>query len=296
MENKDIFITSEIMNNKKRSRNKIFITSFLSLILITIILKSVDNIMLDLGYKDGQIHLGFWNNPTWVSATDKPTMAMVARHPNFLWPMTQFTWITTAILTLLLIFRFFKYDQETLPRWIKWIMTQRTLSLLTMNDMIVGVVFWASMFNGFQDKFNPDLKSLELTITVLVHAIIPLITLSYSLIYLLRDKKASILKEGFVFKGMMYPFIYVAYYILISVIWIDPYPITNLHENLTGDLWKLPLAILGIYVLLGFMILIHNLLIKYNRNYNYKNDYEINNRRKKRIEKIQRKVIRKHKK
>ena len=293
--NKNIFITSEMLISQRRRRNKLFITFFLTLILITIALKAIDDIMLDLGYKDGQIHLGFWNNPKWVAATDKPTIAMVERHPNFLWPMTQFTWITTAILTLLLIFRFFKYDQETLPRWIKWIMTQRTLSLLTMYDMIVGVVFWASMFNGFQDKFNPDLKSLELTITILVHAFIPLITLCYSLIYLLRDKKASILKEGFVFKGMMYPLIYIAYYILISVIWIDPYPITNLHENIAGDLWKLPVAIIGIYILLGFMILFHNLMIKHNKHYNYKNDYEIKNRRQKKIEKIQRKVIRKYK-
>ncbi|MCK5807000.1 MAG: hypothetical protein KAG91_01225 [Mycoplasmataceae bacterium] len=292
---RDPFVTAEMANINKRRRNKLFITAFLSLILITILLKSVDNIMLDLGYKDGSIHLGFWNDPKWVSATDKPTIAMVERHPNFLWPMTQFTWITTGILTLLLIFRFFKYDQGTLPRWIKWIMTQRTLSLLTMYDMIVGVVFWASMFNGFQDKFNPDLQWLELTITILVHAVIPLITLSYSIIYLLRDKKASILKEGFVFKGMMYPLIYIAYYILISVIWTDPYPITNLHDDITGDLWKLPLAILGIYVLLGFMILFHNLMIKYNRNYDYRNDYEIKNRRQKRIEKIKRKVIRKYK-
>ena len=293
--NSNLFLETEMSNSKKRIRNKVFIAIFLTLILITIFLKAIDNILLDLGYKDGKIHLGFWNDPKWVAAKDKPTIAMVARHPNFLWPMTQFTWITTAILTLLLIFRFFKYDQETLPRWIKWIMTQRTLSLLTMYDMIVGVVFWASMFNGFQDKFNPDLKSLELTITASVHAIIPLITLSYSVIYLLRDEKASILKEGFVFKGMMYPLIYIAYYILISVIWIDPYPITHLQDNMVGELWKLPLAIIGIYILLGFMIIFHNLMIKHNKNYNYANDYEIKNRRQKRIEKIQRRIVRKYK-
>jgi len=74
------------------------------------------------------------------------------------------------------------------------------------------------MFNSFKDSFTPGLEGLEFTITILVHGVINIMLLIYSLIYLTNDAKASVLKEMFVLKGILYPFIYTLYYILISVI------------------------------------------------------------------------------
>jgi len=74
------------------------------------------------------------------------------------------------------------------------------------------------MFKTFQDSFIPGLEGLEYAITVIVHAIIPLSVLAYSIIYLVNDPKASTLKEMFVLKGIMYPAFYAFYYVLISMI------------------------------------------------------------------------------
>lgn len=296
-------LTQEMKLKKIRKRNKIFLGIFLFVSVASLLMKITDEILLDLGFHEGEIHLNFWSDKEWNDRAyglngytpDKGMQVMVERHPNFFWPLTQFTWITTIIIILLMLFRFFKFDQTTLPRWIKWIMTQRTLSLLAMYDTIVGVVFWASMFKGFQDAFNKDLFWFEFTITILVHSVIPVMIVTHSIIYLLRDKRASILKEMFIIKGMVYPVIYMVYYVLISVIWTDPYPITKLHQNFTGYIWLLPIAILGIYILLGAMILFHNImLLRYNKKYDPRNDYEINMRRQFKIDKIQRRIIRKY--
>lgn len=298
------FVTSELKMVKRRKRNKIFLGIFLFIALVTVALKVVDEILLDLGLHGGSFHLGFWNDDNFRkeayggagTADDNISMVkQIERHPNFFWPLTQFTWITTFIIILFMVFRFFKYDQRSLPRWIKWIMTQRTISLLAMYDFIVGAIFWSSMFKGFANAFNDDLYWLEFIDTVLVHSVIPILTASYSIIYLLRDKRASILKEMFVVKGMIYPTLYIIYYVLIAVIWTDPYPISDLHNNFIGHIWKLPIALIGIYSLLGFMIMFHNwALLRYNKSYNPKKDYEIIMRKELKIEKIQRKLIRKY--
>ena len=47
------------------------------------------------------------------------------------------------------------------------------------------------MFSGMSERFNTDLFQVELIDTILVHAVIPILIVAYSLIYLTRDKKAS---------------------------------------------------------------------------------------------------------
>lgn len=297
MNSKDLFFS--LKDAKVRKRNKTFIGIFLFIAIITILLKVIDTILLDLGWNNGSIHLGFAQDTNFIHKAyvenNTSMQTQIERHPNIFWTFTQFTWITTFILTSLMIFRFFKYDQKTLPTWLRWIMTQNTISLLAMYDLIVGMVFWSSMFKGFAKAFNSDLWWLEFLTTILVHSVIPLMTITYSIIYLVKDRKASILKEKFVLKGMIYPMIYIAYYILVAVTWKDPYPITSLHKNFINEIWKLPFALIGIYALLGLMIFIHNwLLLKFNKQYDPKNDYEIIMHRNAKIDKIQRKIVRKY--
>ena len=248
------------------------------------------SIMLDLGMGvDGSVHIGFWKDPAYIALAkdSKPLTEAMTMHPNFFWILTQFTWITTIIIIVFLCFRFFKYDQSSLPRWIKWIMTQRTLSLVTMYDIIVGIFFWAGMYKGFSDGFSDYLFTGQVINTVFVHAVIPVLMMIYSFIYLIRDRKASILKGLFIIKGMTYPTIYVAYYILIAVIWKDPYPITKLHENFTGYIWMAPIILFGLYAMLGFMITLHNsVLLRFNKKYDPKKDYEIQMRKRHKIEKL----------
>lgn len=299
MDNKN-FLTQELQISRRRMRNKTFVGIFLLIAISTLILKIVTEILLDLGYHNGEFHFSYWQNKEIIAKAydvnnpDASWQSMIEKHPNIFWHFTQFTWITTIIIIFLMMFRLFKYDQKTLPRWIKWIMTQSTISLLAMYDFIVGVVFWSSMYEGFSNSFNPDLWWQEIIITISVHSIIPIIITTYSIIYLIRDKKASILKELFVFKGMIYPIFYILYYLLISATWKDPYPLTDLHNNFLGEIWKLPFVILTLYSMLGFLILFHNiLLLKFNKKYDPRKDYEVLMRRSFKIEKIQRKYIRK---
>ena len=309
----DQLLTSELVLKRKNKINKITIGLFIFIIVASIIIKIVDGALQDFGFGIDELmskatkgtwshhstfHTSFWLDSRIVAQAKDPLNttlnSMVLHHPNFLWLFTQFTWITTIIILLFLIFRLFKYEQS-LPRWLRWIMTQRTLSLIVMYDMIVGVVFWSSMFKTFQDAFVPGLSILEFIMTVLVHAVIPLLILAYSVIYLTHDKDASALKEMFVLKGMIYPTIYFAYYILVSQVWQDPYGVTDFHNNFVGNLWKIPAAGILIWIMLGIMLLIHNnILFKYNKLYDPENDFEIIKRREDKIAKIKRKVANKY--
>jgi hypothetical protein len=73
---------------------------------------------------------------------------------------------------------------------------------------------------------------MEMVVALTVHAAIPLMLLAYSLIYSLFDKNASILREIFLFRGMLYPTIYLLFYLLVAFIWADPYNVTDLQHNI----------------------------------------------------------------
>lgn len=218
---------------------------------------------------------------------------MVARHPNTFWMLTQFTWLTTIIVVIFLTLRLFEFESRV-PSWLRWVMSQRTLSLVSMYDTIVCVGYWSAMFSTFTDTFTPGLEILEYFITIIVHGVIPVAILTYSFIYLIKDKKASILKETFVLRGIMYPFIYALYYILIATIWNDPYTISNLKYNFDENIWKLPLALLVLWIMLGLFLLLHNfVLIHFNKKYDPRNDYEVIRRRDAKIEKLKRRTTQK---
>lgn len=274
------------------------------------------------GFKINSFHLSFWSNTSIAQmASDKtiylngkpmtmfkPLIMMLDHHPSSIWLLTQFTWITTIIIALFLVFRFFKYT-DTLPKWLKWIMTQRTLSLVTIYSSIVGIVFWIGMFNDFDKAFNGSLKALELMITIIVHAIIPVLMIIYSIVYLVKDKHASALRESLILKSLLYPTLYIVWYLLLTIIWYDPYAITTMHDSLMktangqtlsghnwwSELWKLGVVMIGMWMLIGIMILTHNLLLlKFNKNYNPKKDYETIQLKKRKIEKIKNKITRKY--
>ena len=335
--------TTELkLKRKKNLINKWFLGIFLAITVIVFILKVIDGALLDFGYGIDEalqnagvdikhpktFHAGFWSNTEVIRIVNDvnsydsshkalpafaPIISMYRHHPSSFWLLTQFTWITTIVIMLFLVFRFFKYE-DSLPRWLKWIMTQRTLSLVTIYDMIVGIVFWVGMFKDFGNSFNPELKYLEMLITIVVHAFIPLFMIIYAEVYTLKDKKASILKEVFILKGMIYPLGYFLYYLMLTGVWTDPYNITQMHDSLItvpawglngenttlsghtwiSELWKLGFVVIGMWILMGIMILIHNLtLLKFNKSYDSKHDYEVLARQEKKIEKIKASVIRK---
>ena len=323
-------IKREIRFKKQNLINKWVLGTFLFVAIGSLLMRIIVGALLDVGYAEGKFHAGYFDNPhtafkdmydKWAATAASPSWdhfllehkaiaSQISRHPNFAWFLTQFTWLTTLVIIIFLLFRFFKYE-DYVPRWLKWIMTQRTLSLVTMYDMVVGIVFWASMYDGFSEKFNSSLYAPELIITILVHAVIPVFMLTYSIIFLIKDKKASLLREMFAIRGLVFPVIYMVYYMTLTIIWTDPYPVTNMHAALTIDpisgaslehpdwnawaseLWKLPCAVVGIYIILGVFTLIHNLvLIKWNKKYDPENDYGVINRKKAKLEKIARKIIR----
>lgn len=269
-------------------RNKMFLGFFLTFCIVTLICKIVDGILLDIGLRGGKVHIGFWTDPHWLDGLQPDSPAYIAakaaedHHPNTIWFITQFTWITTILIILFLSVRLFKYDGKT-PRWLKWIMTQRTLSWVAAFDTVVAIIFWTSMFNNFSKNFSGDLREFEIMYTIFVHAIIPFLILLYSVIYLLFDKKASILRIKFIWKGMIYVFSYMSLYLILTIVWGDPYPITNMHKSLIKDgwlgwakeLWKILVAVISVYFILGVMFIIHNfVLINFSKNYIAIEDHE----------------------
>ena len=274
------------------------------------------------GFQIHTFHLSFWSHSVVTKlsrdytiyengrpmAIFKPLISMMNHHPSSIWMLTQFTWITTIIILLFLIFRFFNYEDK-LPKWLNWIMTQRTLSLVSIYSLIVGIVFWSAMFKNFNASFNGELRTLELIITIIVHAFIPLLMVNYSFIYLIRNKKASILTESIIFKSMLYPILYMFWYILLTLVWFDPYEVTTMHDSLIkvqgggtlsghswwSEIWKLVVGLLILWIMIGVMILIHNLtLLKFNKTYDPKNDFEIIALRQRKTKKIQNAVNRKY--
>ncbi|WKX02624.1 hypothetical protein [Candidatus Mycoplasma mahonii] len=305
---KELLQTSESILRRRNKINKVTIGVFVFIVTITILAKLIYGIMLDLGLgvdhltnkaNPNLLHQSFWLDKEIIriatltkngKLVNEVLYIMVSHHPNFLWTFTQFTWITTIIILLFLVFRFFKYE-ERLPKWLSWIMTQRTLSLLAMYEIIVGVIFWSTMFSNKENFFIPKLYIFEFLITIFAHTVIPVIFVLYWIIHLLRDKDASLLKEGFVLKGMIFPVIYMFYYMLISQIWMDPYDLVYLHSNMGGNIWKLLLGLFLIWVLLGLMTLLHNIiLLKFNKMYDPEYDYEVIKWRNHKIEKIKRGV------
>ncbi len=193
------------------------------------------------------------------------------RRPNVFWSLTQFTWQTTIIVFLIFVFRLFLYN-GTNTKSLKWINQQQTLTLLTIYDSFVGIVFWAGLYsNGFAASFSNDriIYNLQMVTTILVHAVIPLLLLTYATTHVLIGRTSKKVSYKYVFIGSIYPVLYGAFYIIMSYTWTDPYPITSIKSifdnHNTAEIWKMPTAMLSIFMFLGLGIAVHNKLIKYNR-------------------------------
>lgn len=302
----DEYLTDEITLRNRQIRNKTTLGVFLFVCISALIMKLIDGFLLDLGFRHGELHTNFWdakNVTNWIpqdinNKYYKSSIETVAHHPNTIWFLTQFTWLTTIIIILFLTIRFLQIG-DIVPKWMRWIMTQRTLALVTMYDFVVAIIFWTTLASKFQESFEPDLFAFEILITVLVHAFIPFLIITYSIIFLIQNDRASLLKESFVIKGMIFPICYCFFYIIGTIIWDDPYPVTSMHKQLiNGDfslwaeeLWKLPVALLIVYSCLGFLTMMHNImLLKLNKSYRVENDYEAKERKERKVEKIKNKV------
>lgn len=323
-------ISHEIRKKKKYIKNKIVLGSFLIFALVILGLKIISGILLDLGLVRDELHIGFWSNPEkafqkeftewstnntgnfWTFLNDPQNIdikSIIQYHPSTIWFTTQFTWLTTLIVIVFLVFKFFQFE-DLVPRWLKWIMTQRTLSLVTMYELLLGVTYWIAVARHSSISFLDSLWILEFVVSLSVHALIPIGLSVYTLIYLIHDRRASMLRESFAVIGLIFPAIYSCYYLVLTIVWNDPYPVTRMHEKLTigldgqildkanwdawaSELWKWPISLIVVYVLLGFMTIFHNLILfKWNKYYNSARDYETIQRKKRKLNSIRRKLIR----
>lgn len=277
---------------KKERINKTFLVIFLTIVVGTLLMKFGVGIMKDLGMFYGKITLDWLEKVPEDPKLIDEYYSWVSKHPNFVWMFTQFTWLTTFLLSLFLFIRLYRYKKD-IPIWFKWITTQRTLSLITVYESLVGVLFWPTVFiKGSTIDWSVPLATVEFLNTFLVHAIIPIILIIYSIIYTVNDKDASLLRKSFVFKGMQYPLMYAVYYVIVSYAWHDPYPLTNFKENPSQSFLSIPLALMTIYFLIGVFMVIHNLLLlKYNTFYDGDNDYDLSYWKEMMKDKIRRKAV-----
>lgn len=315
----------------KEKRNTVFVGIFLFIVIATILARLAISITNDIGLYKGHVHVGFWANPqeafksefkswnathkngTWTGFLDaSPAIrSMIKEHPSYLWTLTQFTWLTTYLLLVVLIFRLFKFENR-LPRAFKWLVSENTLSGITFFEITVGIGYWGFIFTSLYSNSSISFYSLsDVITTTMVHLVIPVLVLIYSTIFTLTDKKASVLSERFALKALVWPVIYMAYYLVASIIWNDPYPVTHLHKTLVGgtltgssthspnwaawakELWRPAVALVLIYSLLGILAVAHNiLLVRFNKSYSPKKDYDFNVRYDYRIKKLKKLLIR----
>ncbi len=295
----------------KSKKNKILLGSFLFIIFVTIALKTTVTILWDTGYYKGEFHLWYWhtdevNNalkasrwgelpfPEGLSDKTSEFAHRALAHPYFFWSLTQFTWQTTLLLTFILCLRLFMYD-DRVPKWLRWTQSQRTLSIVTMYDTIVCVVFWSALAKDFgktNDSTDHAMNALIEATTILVHAVIPACMVIYSVIYLILSTEASRLNRKFLFIGIIYPTLYVIFYLLVSVIWQDPYPVSDLATTHNfKQVWIAFLGLFGIFLGMAGMIYLHNsVLFKFNKRYRYEYDFEVATDTEKKLEKLEWKV------
>ena len=316
------------INNKKNIINKVTLMFFIIVVASTLLMKITISILFDFGFYDNKIHLGYFNNPeiafktefkefllinsgaSWEDFLDSNQVIkkMLLKHPHFFWMLMQFTWITAIVLIIMLSFRYFKFE-DRVPKWLAWIMKQRTLSLLTMYEGIVAIVYWAWMFDV--DFSNSPLAYAETINTIFIHAIIPVLLILYSIFYIAFNQQASMLDSKTPLIGIIYPSLYMIYYLILSIAWSDPYEISNIHNRINEvslksanyekkvliwleAIYLAPIALVGVYVMLGFFTVMHNFtLFAFNKSYNHLKDYDALKQIDKRIKKIKKMILKK---
>ncbi len=286
-------------NSERDYLNKVLIIGILSVISITILLRVITSVLLDLGFYEGEIHQSFWKEGWIVNQIGDSGKSRVAldkmrqlypgeslslikelslrsgNHPNFFWTLTQFTWQTTILIFFIFLFRILLYS-GTQSKGLKWINKHSTLSLLSIYDTVVCVVFWSALYkNGVSSGFSNDnaIYCLELTVTILVHAVVPLLVVCYALLYLLVGRTAKRMNYNVLFIGAIYPIAYLIFYIIMSFIWTDPYPVTNLtrmwKDKDFSSVWTICVALISIFIFMALSFVLHNFLLKFNK---YKSD------------------------
>ncbi len=248
--------------------NRIYLVSFLIIIVVVFLMLFIAELFNDLGWWNGHFHINYYYNPAakgnhpayldpyydtprdeWgfygLSVNDQlwsKWNIRLIRQPNLFWAFTQFTWLTTFSVFLILFVRLFKY-QEQWPDKIKWMISHAALYMITVLDTVVMVVFWSALSRNFDNAFSidPVLMILRKTVTILVHALLPSLLLIYTSIFGILDRDASVLKKRkFITVGTIIIMFYVVYYILMSFTWDDPYaPLTHLRQGEMGGWWKL---------------------------------------------------------
>lgn len=258
------------MNKQRRTKlNKTVLTLFLTIAIVTWLSKLTIGILYDFGYFSGSFEFEWWKKYIFegIKPTDLATIDALKKRPQFLWMLTQFTWLTTTVMIVFLFFRFYAFD-EKVPKWLRWIRSQRTLSIIMIYELVVLILFWTALSVSRIQSITGALKLWETIVTIMVHAVLPTLFTIYAIIFLTNDRHASLLREDFVLKGMLWPIIYALYYIVVALTWNDPYPLTNFGQNFWPSFGRVIGALFCTYALIGLMMIGHNfILLRYNSQY-----------------------------
>ena len=288
--------TKIIKLRKNQWISKTVLKAFIIIVLITVILRIIISAFFDLGFYNNEFHIGFYNNPKltfqdeynafknnnpnsgWEQFLDQNHYLknLIAKHPHNFWNLTQFTWITTVFLFLILVLRYLIKTNDRIPSWLKWTTSQETIVLIASYELIVMIVFWGWTFQS--DLPQNALSIVEFSNSIIVHTIVPLLTLSYLIIDIFISKKLLKLKRQMPKIGIIYPAFYLLHYLLIAITWRDPYGITDINNyfqalsKIDGSkeifLYSLkvfyiaPLVILGMYIYFKIFVVLYNFRIK----------------------------------
>lgn len=191
----------------------------------------------------------------------------VPGYDNVGWIFTQFTWWTTMLFTIiestkLIYMGINRLTFETDNRFIQLLFSQKFNVIVVSSITIVGELFWIGRLEvAISDKgklaewdkgLPKDLLFLDNAISYFVHGVNPIVAFSFYIYLSAAGYSNNNYKFFDLLKiGLIYPSIYMTFYVVFAWYFYDPYPISNLREG--HNVWMIPVG--WSYFILTFWLL-----------------------------------------
>lgn len=178
---------------------------------------------------------------------------------------TQFTWLTTMMVTFFLMIMLIQHYTNSNNKWLLKLTNKYVLLAIAIYDSVVmiAVVIYVSLIGigifeqpSDQKMFHDNAWPFDL-FNVLVHFIIPWFLIIFTINHL-HFYHNFIIEKKFFLWILIYPSIYILFYVIFALAsGTNIYPITDLQNN---EGWQyLPLAVLAfeVFALVWYIVAKH---------------------------------------
>ena len=113
-----------------------------------------------------------------------------------------------------------------------------------MYEGVVTIGFWgAAIIGGITTvgDFSDTYPVLDYAVTIIVHGAFPIPVIVFVVI-MYKKNPFKFTKNQLIWAGV-YPLLYMFWYLLISLVWYDPYSMTDIHDHFFGVRNRMPTEI-----------------------------------------------------